>query len=113
TVAIGGWWLLADGKPPVIVRRLAERDDELPSKMIECDAEGMNGVADDRAQYRRHGRYWIEPEDLLRSLLVAGSANRISACADDEAGLNVKVVQMGFRSVDFDVNAAQAGAVHD
>jgi len=73
--------------------------------MIKRDAKVVDGVANDRAQDGRHGGYAIEPKDVFRSLLIALSDNGLSTRCLNPVGSTVKIVQMGFCSIDLDEHA--------
>jgi hypothetical protein len=75
--------------------------------MVKRDAKIVDGIAKDRAQHRLYGGYAAEPKDVLRSLLIALSDNGLSTRVRNPLGSTVKVVQVGFCSVDLDYRASR------
>lgn len=72
----------------------------------------MDGIANDRTQYGRDDGCLAEPEDVLRSLLIALADNGVSARCDNRPDLSVKVVQMGFCPLNLGEYSRRAGVTH-
>ncbi len=106
TIAIGGRRRYQYGEARVLIGRfLSGGENELPGQVVERNAEIVDGIAKDRAHNGLDDGYRAKAEDILRSLLIAFSGNAILARSDNRAGLNIKVIQVGFRPVDSDENA--------